>query len=295
MVAFPANVREMAKINDLAARVRLHVLVDSPATVAALALRLTAPVGVWMEVDAGYQRSGVAWSSAADLYAVAEAVAQAPQMALQGLLTHAGNTYGATSTQEVLRLHGETLARLERARNWLMEYGFLGLEISIGDTPACSVLDEFAGVDEVRPGNFVFYDAMQQQIGACSWDDVALVVACPVVGVYPARNEIVVYGGAVHLSKDSVRQADGSVSFGAAGYFNDMGWQAPLPGVKVRSLSQEHGIIQADAEAFAAHLAGARVGDLMAVYPVHSCLTADLLKRYYTLDGAAIDMAPIPR
>ena len=63
--------------------------------------------------------------------------------------------------QEVLRLHDETLTRLERARNWLMEYGFLGLEISIGDTPACSILEEFAGVDEVRPGNFVFYDVMQ--------------------------------------------------------------------------------------------------------------------------------------
>jgi D-serine deaminase-like pyridoxal phosphate-dependent protein len=295
MVAFPANVREMAKINDLAARVCLHLLVDSPATVGALAPQLTAPVGVWIEVDAGYQRSGVAWSSAADLYAVAEAVAQAPQMALLGLLTHAGNTYGATSTQEVLRLHDATLTRLQRACNWLLEYGFLGLEISIGDTPACSVLEAFAGVDEVRPGNFVFYDVMQEQIGACGWDDIALVVACPVVGVYPARYEIVVYGGAVHLSKDSLRQTDGSVSFGAVGHFDADGWGAPLPGVKVRSLSQEHGILQAEAAAFAAHLANVRVGDLVAVYPVHSCLTADLLKQYRTLDGAAIDMAPIPR
>ena len=84
MVAFPANVREMAKINDLAGRIRLHLLVDSPATVAALALHLTAPVGVWMEVDAGYQRSGVGWNSAGDLYAVAAAAAQAPQITLQG-------------------------------------------------------------------------------------------------------------------------------------------------------------------------------------------------------------------
>ena len=295
MVAFPANVREMAKINDLAGRIRLHLLVDSPATVAALALHLTAPVGVWMEVDAGYQRSGVGWNSAGDLYAVAAAAAQAPQITLQGLLTHAGNTYGATSTQEVLRLHDETLTRLERARNWLMENGFLGLDISIGDTPACSVLEAFDGVEEVRPGNFVFYDVTQQQIGACRWDEIALVVACPVVGVYPARNEVVVYGGAVHLSKDNLRQADGSLSFGAVGRFDEMGWQAPLPGAKVRSLSQEHGIIQADAATFAAHLADVRVGDLVAVYPVHSCLTADLLKRYRTLDGAAIDMAPIPR
>jgi D-serine deaminase-like pyridoxal phosphate-dependent protein len=295
MVAFPANVREVAKMADLAARVRLHLLVDSPATVAALAQQIAAPVGVWIEVDAGYRRSGVAWNSPADLYAVAEAVVATPQMALQGLLTHAGNTYAATSHAEILRLHGETLTRLERARNWLMEYGFLGLEISIGDTPACSVLDEFTGVDEVRPGNFVFYDVMQQQISACGWDDIALVAACPVVGVYPARNEVVVYGGAVHLSKESLRGADGSVSFGAVARFDATGWGAPLPGVGVRSLSQEHGIIHADPAAFAMHLADLRVGDLLAVYPIHSCLTADLLKHYRTLDGARIDMARIPR
>jgi len=295
LVAFPANVRELTKINALANRVRLHLLVDSPAAVAALDARLTAPVGVWLEVDAGYTRSGVAWNSPADLYATAEAVIAAPQMALQGLLTHAGNTYGATSHPEIVRLYAETLTRLERARNWLMEYGFLGLELSIGDTPACSVMDGFTGVDEVRPGNFVFFDAMQQQISACTWDEIALTVACPVVGIYPARREVVVYGGAVHLSKESLRLADGSLSFGAVGRFTAAGWTAPLPGVKVRSLSQEHGIVQADADAFSAHLAGLHVGDLLAIYPVHSCLTADLLKRYRTLDGDVIDMAPIPR
>ena len=294
-VAFPVNVREIAKINALARRLRLQLLVDSVETAAALTMGLTAPVGVWLEVDTGYWRSGVNWSSAADLYAVAEGIVASPQMALQGLLTHAGQTYGATSTQEVLRLHDETVTRLGRARNWLMEYGFLGLEISIGDTPACSVLEGFTGVDEVRPGNFVFYDRMQQQIGACRWDDIALVVACPVVGVYPARSEIVVYGGAVHLSKESLRLADGGQSYGAVGRFDRTGWQAPLPEVKLRSLSQEHGIIQAGAAAFATDLADVRVGDLLAVYPVHSCLTADLLKQYVTLDGARFDMAPIPR
>lgn len=294
-VAFPVNVREWAKINDLAARVRLHLLVDSPQAVAALTARLTAPVQIWIEIDAAPQRSGVAWDSTRDLYAVAAAVAAAPLLSLQGVLTHAGNTYAARTDAEVRRLHEETLARLQYSRDWLAANDFPGLAISIGDTPACSMLDEFAGVDEVRPGNFVFYDVTQWQIGSCGWDDIAVVVACPVVGVYPMRHEIVVYGGAVHLSKDSLRLADGSLSFGAVGCFGENGWQPPLPGVKLRAISQEHGVIQADVAAFTAHLADLRVGDLVAIYPIHSCLTVDLLKRYLTLDGERIDMAPIPR
>jgi D-serine deaminase-like pyridoxal phosphate-dependent protein len=76
---------------------------------------------------------------------------------------------------------------MQRMRSWLMEYGFLGLEISIGDTPACSMLEEWGDVDEARPGNFVFYDLTQMTIGSCSAADVGFVVACPVVAVHPAR------------------------------------------------------------------------------------------------------------
>ncbi|MBK8048603.1 MAG: hypothetical protein IPK16_16670 [Anaerolineales bacterium] len=54
----------------------------------------------------------------------------------------------------------------------------------------------------MRPGNFVFYDWTQVQVGSCGFDDVAVVAACPVVGKYPDRHEVVLYGGAVHLSKD---------------------------------------------------------------------------------------------
>jgi len=67
-----------------------------------------------------------------------------------------------------------------------------------------------------------------------------------------------------------------------------------LPDVWVRSLSQEHGVVHAEKAAFAALTERIRVGDLLGVIPVHSCLTADLLKMYRTLDGERLTMAPIP-
>lgn len=293
-IAFPTNLREIDAINQLAAHTRLHLLVENLAAVDFLAARLTAPVAAWIEVDAGYRRSGVAWDDGASLTSLARRIVACDRMALQGLLTHDGGTYAARSPAEIADAYATTINRLNHVRNLLVDHGFLGLEISIGDTPACSVLDDFGLVDEIRPGNFVFYDWMQVEIGACMWDDVATIVACPVVAIHPERNDVILYGGAVHLSKESLRRTDGSPGFGAIVYLEEGGWSAPIPGAWVRSISQEHGIVHADDVAFAELVQRVQVGGLLGIIPIHSCLTADLLKRYLTLDGASLAMAPIP-
>jgi D-serine deaminase-like pyridoxal phosphate-dependent protein len=294
-VAFPANVRELAQINALATRVRLHLLVESVATVDILDRGLQAPVGAWIEVDAGSGRSGVPFADGGALHAVAGAITASKWLNLQGLLTHAGNTYAERSTEAIAAIHAATVTRLQRLRNWLMEYGFLGLELSIGDTPACSILDRWGDIDEVRPGNFVFYDLTQMEIGACTAGEVGFVVACPVVALHPERQEIILYGGAVHLSKDMLLRGDGTPSFGAVVRLHADGWSEPIRGAWLRSLSQEHGVIRMTDEAWAGGLGSVEVGDLLGVLPVHSCLTADLLKEYRTLGGEWLSMMPAMR
>ena len=39
--------------------------------------------------------------------------------------------------------------------------------ISVGDTPGISAAKNLEGIDEVRPGNYVFYDVMQARMGNC--------------------------------------------------------------------------------------------------------------------------------
>ena len=51
-------------------------------------------------------------------------------------------------------------------------------------------------------------------------------------------------------------------------------------------LSQEHGIISASKEL----LNSVRVGDVLGVIPIHSCLAADVNGYFYTLDGRFIPM-----
>lgn len=294
-VAFPANVRELEKMNLLAERVRLNLLIESAATARILEEGLAHRVDAWIEVDAGSGRTGVRWDQEDVLLELAAFLQHSSKLHLQGLLTHAGNTYAARTHAEVAAVHEETVARLQRLRSRLLVHGHTDLELSIGDTPACSMLEAWGEVQEVRPGNFVFYDLMQMTIGACTAADVGIVVACPVVAVHAERHEIVLYGGAVHLSKEMLVRVDGTPSYGAVVPLQAGGWGEPLADVWLRSLSQEHGVIRASPRAWEQSLAQVGVGNLLGVLPVHSCLTADLLKEYVTLNGEWMTMAPIPQ
>jgi D-serine deaminase-like pyridoxal phosphate-dependent protein len=156
--------------------------------------------------------------------------------------------------------------------------------ISVGDTPAFSVIDQFSGFDEMRPGNFIFYDLAQWQIGSCDLTDIAVCMACPVTGIYPSRGELVVFGGGAHFSKDRIKVDDKEI-FGFPVGLHDEGWTSPISKGYVASLSQEHGIIKLPAD----QLSQFKVGDLIGVLPVHSCLTAEAMKSYRTFQGKAID------
>lgn len=282
LVAFPVNVRQSKAINKLAHEVTLHLVVESVATAVTLNNFLGANVNVWLKVDAGSGRTGIHWQDEELLTDVAYTVADAPRLNLSGLLTHAGHTYRATSTEEIVAVYDETAVRLNHVRDLLHAEGH-HLLVSVGDTPACSILEDFGRVDEIRPGNFVFYDVMQQRLGSCLPEDIAVGVACPIVAKHEAEHRVVLYGGAVHLSRDSM-VVNGEVIYGRVARLTKDGWGQMLYGSKLVSLSQEHGILKTDAKTFDS----LDVGDVLVVLPVHSCLTVDLYGRYTTLSGETI-------
>jgi D-serine deaminase-like pyridoxal phosphate-dependent protein len=289
-VAFPVNIREIERINQLAARITLGLIVDSVESAELIAARLTHSVNVWIEVDTGDQRSGVDWNDGAVAVQIAHTLRASPLITLSGLLTHAGRSYTKRSPEDMRAVYGETVARLTALRGVLSAAGYSSLALSLGDTPCCSLVDDFSAADEIRPGNFVYYDLTQAVIGSCAMNDIAVAVACPVVSKNAERGQVVVYGGAVHLSKDTVVDGDGRTIYGLVSRLTlddpGAGWGAPLANTYVRSLSQEHGVLQTDT----ATLASLKVGDVLAILPVHSCLTADLLKQCLTLGGETLPM-----
>jgi len=295
LIAFPANLRELPAMNALARRVRLGVLVESMATLAAVAAGIEHPVDVWLETDTGYQRSGLPVTTdekSAQPFADLCALAQAhPHLTVRGFVSHSGHSYGYAQPGRTLdALFDETIGLLKLLQGRLAALGHANLEISLGDTPMASVVANLHGADELRPGNFIFYDWMQYAFGSCAEPDIAVAVAAPVVANYPDRHEVILYSGAVHLGKEMMPHPSGGADYGHIAPLSANGWGSTFADVWLRSLSQEHGIVRGTPEAYARDLAALKPGDLVAVLPIHSCLTADLLKHYLTLDGRTIEM-----
>ena len=262
-VAFTANLPEQKALQSLSRKVALSLLVDSVELVRGLASILTSKARVWIDVDVGYHRTGIPWDDFQPILAVARGIGESKNLDFAGLLTHSGHTYHAKSVEEIRTLHNDSLLKLRAVRKRLLDEGMRPCEISIGDTPSCSVADSFAGADEIRPGCFVFYDLTMSQLGACRDEDIAVAVACPLVAKYDASNQAVIYGGAVHLSKEFLVGQKGRKIYGYAAFPDDTSWGRAERRAPVISLSQEHGLIEMN-DSF---LRKAKVGDLLVIFP----------------------------
>jgi D-serine deaminase-like pyridoxal phosphate-dependent protein len=282
-IAFPVNPLEADSVNYLASAVNLSILAADLTALTQLESTLDNEVAVYIEIDTGSGRTGF---PSTDLGAIREAalfIRKSDKLKLRGFYSHPGHSYACRSRQEVERIHEDARVQLAALKEELQP-DFGPLMVCMGDTPCCSVAERFDGVDEISPGNFVFYDLMQTQIGSCTPADIAVALAVPVVACYPERAEVVVHGGAVHLSKDTCQLLDSTV-YGVPVSLNGEGWSAPLQDCYLKAVSQEHGIL-ACTKSVAASL---KPGDILGILPVHSCLTADLMMGFTTLNGTKLN------
>lgn len=275
LVSFPFHPAQWGWLRPLADSIDLQLLVAHQAGAAALAQLADRPVHVWLELDSGQGRTGLPMDEPALLQQVVTTLRANPKIRIKGVHIHAGQSYHCRGAQELKNLAADLLPRIAQLRqDWLTPESWA---LSFGDTPLCSYLQDLSFADEIRPGNFIFYDLMQHQIGACTPEDIAVAVACPVVDDY------FVYGGAVHLSKDRL-QVKGEKVFGAVATPTGTGWAIPsdIYQQPLTNLSQEHGWLSKTAPPLA-------YGTVVPVLPVHSCLTAEAMPYYLTTDGKRIE------
>lgn len=290
-VAFPVNILEIDTINRLAPKLhRLSILVENVEAVKFLGENLTHPVCVWLKIDCGYGRTGIPADDTDRIQLVLDELKSSGRMEFMGFLTHSGHTYSSKNAKEVLEVHRKA-TRLLLGLKERYKGEFPRLQLSIGDTPSCSILDasEFKDFDEMRPGNYVFYDAEQASIGSCQTEDIAVAVACPIVAKHPQRMEVILYGGGVHFSKDRMSSQPEGTIFGrpvARKFATSLEWGDVLDGMYLKGVSQEHGKVAVPSELWNDY----QVGDLLFVLPVHSCMTADILKHkgYLTTEGTVL-------
>ncbi len=284
-IAFAINVRQIDEINKLAEKITLNLLVDSQEAVTFLKENIKSKVNIWIKTYTDYHRTGIHWDNESLLSSIIRDIKSSENLNFVGLLTHSGHTYNSKSKLNIEDIYEDTVLKLLNIQERLFLQGFAHVKISVGDTPSCSIINDFAGVDEIRPGNFVFYDVMQLLLGSCKEEDIAIAVACPIVAKYPERKCVAIYGGAIHLSKDYLEKDDGTKYYGLVALQDGKGWGKILENTFVASVSQEHGLIITTEDI----LEKLEIGDLLYILPIHSCLTSNLLRKYTTLEGKEIN------
>ncbi|HVF46244.1 MAG TPA: alanine racemase, partial [Pyrinomonadaceae bacterium] len=270
---------------------RLNVLTDDGPTVAALdaaAGKAGVRFNVFVKIDVGYHRCGVE-PHTDEAVEIPRQIADAKHLEFAGILTHAGHSYNVKTRDEIVRI-----AREER--DWMVQHAeqlrSRGIEVpvvSIGSTPTITHVDHLDGIDEIRPGNYIFFDAFQATLGSCTFEDTALTVLASVVHRDRGRRKIITDAGGIALSKDR-----GPVDLDPpCGYGRVLDLEGLDTGARITSVSQEHGTFIVPPEVnFDAFPVGARVR----ILANHSCLTAAQHESYNVVeDGHIIDRWEIHR
>jgi D-serine deaminase-like pyridoxal phosphate-dependent protein len=243
---------------------------------------------LFLKVDCGYHRCGVE-PDRPEALEIPRLVDAARSLRFAGILTHAGHSYHARTREELLAIarHERDLMTEFAAR--LREDGIEVPTVSVGSTPTMTHVEHLAGVDEARPGNYIFFDAFQATLGSCGFDDCALTVLAAVVHRDRARRKVVLDAGAVALSKDR-----GPFEFDpACGFGRVLDLEGEELGLRVTSLSQEHGEVFVEDERL---LDALGVGARVRVLANHSCLTAAQHSHYHVLEaGRVVDRWEILR
>lgn len=280
------------RVRALMARARVSFCLDTPEAIRQASDFFAAQevrAEVLLEVDTGQGRTGVRWDDAHRLQLCARLVQESPGLKLIGLLTHAGHAYqgplaGETPREALCRVAAEERDRLLAAAVVLQQAGLArpdAFELSIGATPTAHVFENRTQrgfrITEIRPGNYVFHDAIQVALGSCTLEDCALTVLARVVSRKPDGRGgwwLFLDAGKKALSTD---QGYGTQGYGVLLYHPAR--RVPLPHATLEQLSEEHGWV---------HLRGGttlQVGDRVQVIPNHACLVAPLLRRFFVIEG----------
>ncbi len=281
--AVPIAPQKAAEAADLSAEIdALNLLIDHEdslrAVEAAAASRGTV-LPVYLEVDCGHGRSGIDPDDETAEHLVRR-IAESPVIDFRGLLTHAGHAYRARSRSEAWEVACEERNFITAFAAQLRDFGIAIPEISVGSTPTARAIDDLTGVTEIRPGNYVFYDAFQSAIGSCELDEAAFSVLATVFSVHPEAGRAVVDAGALALSLDpGPTHVNADCGFGVAAATDDL---HPLPGLRITGLNQEHGILAGPG------VEALHPGTRIRIVPNHSCLSAACFDRYHVIRGTEV-------
>src|SRR5688572_6020986 len=276
---------ERGKFHDaieiLRSGVKLNLLTDDADTVRELdeaARSAGLKFDVFVKVDCGTHRVGVE-PNTREALAIPRLISGSANLNFAGILTHAGHSYNAESKKGILNVARHERDSMVELAEKLRTDGIDVPTVSIGSTPTMSMVDHLNGVDEIRPGNYIFFDAYQATLGSCRFEDTALTMLAAVI--HKDSTKLVVDAGAIALSKDR-----GPIGLDpTCGYGHVLDLDGNETGMRVTGMSQEHGEIEAGESEIFDRL---KVGDSVRILANHSCLTAAQHSHYNILENGVV-------
>ncbi len=256
LLAYPAvDAARCRRLAELARRVTVRVAIDSDYAADALSAA-GEEIGVLVDVDIGYGRTGVQSAEAA--LALAQHVDRAANLRLDGVMCYPGQVMGSPSEQ------AGPLSRISERLSEVIElwrrHGLEAEIVSGGSTPTAYQSHLMPELTEIRPGTYAFNDRNTFLSGYCTLEDCAARVVCTVVSD-AVPGQVVLDAGSKTLT------SDGCVAPGARGH----GYVVEYPDAGITKLSEEHG--QVDVTGCDAR---PRIGERVTVIPNHICPCVNL-------------------
>lgn len=263
----------LIRLVELAARTRLAVGVDHAEHVGMLGAAFAAAsamIDVSIEIDTGQRRTGLATAEPA--VALAQQILHADGLNLRGIYTHEGHDYQAADPAGVHVAAAESQQLMTGVAEAIQDATGAPCEVSMGSSPSFLLESFHAPIDELRPGTAVFNDASHAHLlGHADW--CAATVLATVVNL-PAPDRVVIDAGAKALTSD--RRGPGVLA--NTGHGTVIGH----PEAVITGVSDEHGVIAADASAFA-------IGQTLRVIPNHICPCVNLYDHAFAARGGIVE------
>jgi D-serine deaminase-like pyridoxal phosphate-dependent protein len=273
LVAYPVIGR--AKLERLMAVARrTHVTVSLDSLFAAQQLSEAAQaagvkVGVLAETDVGLGRVGV--SPGAELLDLALGIERLAALSFEGIAFYPGHIKdnGEQGRKALAALGG-------LIQSILADFRQAGVEariVSGGSTPSLYHSHALPGVNEIRPGTYVYNDWNTVASGGCTPDQCAAVMLVTVVST--ARpGQIVVDGGSKTFSSD---RSAGSVEA-------TFGHVMEAPEAVFHKMNEEHGYVNV-------RQCGRKfeIGERLRVIPNHICVAVNLHERIYGIRSGEVE------
>lgn len=273
LIAYPiVGAEKTRRLAQLAEQADITVSLDSEEAahaISAAASQRRVRIGVLAELDVGFTRCGV--SNESQLLTLARKISSLPGLKFKGVMFFPGQFGVVPEERATMRVQVNEL--LDRVLDTFSREGVpLGI-VSGGSTPAAYEGSLFRGVNEVRPGTYIFNDRNTVGVSAATLNDCALSVAVTVVSTsVPGR--AVIDGGSKTFSSDRYQAGDG----------NGFGLVKEDHAAEIERLSEEHGHINIERSE-----RRYRVGDRLTVIPNHVCPTVNLHDEIYGVRGEQVE------